>query len=103
MLFPTIYNSTLSRVNNQIKKAFFVLPNVDLFIWLCYLSLMEGKELKQKRENLGLTQTELAEILGVKMNTVYRWESGILSVPKSIQLAMETVEQNHGNVKKEKN
>lgn len=55
---------------------------------------MEGKELKQKRENLGLTQTELAEILGVKMNTVYRWESGILSVPKSIQLAMETVVRN---------
>ncbi|MDQ3132393.1 MAG: DUF1870 family protein [Acidobacteriota bacterium] len=55
---------------------------------------MEGKELKQKRETLGLTQTELADILGVKMNTVYRWESGILAVPKSIELAMETVERN---------
>ena len=56
---------------------------------------MEGKELKQKREDLELTQTELAEVLGVKMNTVYRWESGILSVPKSIELAMETVVRNH--------
>ena len=56
---------------------------------------MEGKELKQKRENLELTQTELADILGVKMNTVYRWESGILSVPKSIELAMETVLRNY--------
>ncbi len=55
---------------------------------------MEGNELKAKRENLGLTQTELANNLGVKMNTVYRWESGILSVPKSIELAMDTVERN---------
>jgi len=29
------------------------------------------------------------------MNTVYRWESGILAVPKSIELAMETVERKH--------
>jgi len=48
-----------------------------------------------------LTQTELADILGVKMNTVYRWESGILTVPKSIELAMETVENKH--IKKDKN
>ena len=60
---------------------------------------MEGKELKQKRESLGLTQTELAKLLGVKMNTVYRWESGILAVPKSIELAMETIERNHKLIK----
>jgi DNA-binding XRE family transcriptional regulator len=63
---------------------------------------MEGKELKVKRETLGLTQTELADILGVKMNTVYRWESGILSVPQSIELAMETVERRFGNKQKDK-
>jgi DNA-binding XRE family transcriptional regulator len=56
---------------------------------------MKGSELKAKRESLGLTQTELAEILGVKMNTIYRWESGILTVPKSIELAMKTVESEH--------
>jgi DNA-binding transcriptional regulator YiaG len=63
---------------------------------------MEGKELKEKREKLELTQTELADILGVKMNTVYRWESGILSVPQSIGLAMETVERKFTKKQKEK-
>jgi len=63
---------------------------------------MEGKELKDKRERLGFTQTELADILGVKMNTVYRWESGILTVPQSIELAMETVERRFGKKQKEK-
>ena len=63
---------------------------------------MEGTELKNKRENLELTQTELADILGVKMNTVYRWESGILSVPQSIELAMETVERKFTKKQKDK-
>ena len=62
-------------------------------MFVCIVIMMEGTELKKKREKLGFTQTELADILGVKMNTVYRWESGILSVPKSIELAMETVER----------
>lgn len=66
-----------------------------------YSVCVDGKELKEKREKLGLTQTELADILGVKMNTVYRWESGILTVPKSIELAMETVERKFNKTKKD--
>ncbi|MDQ3712706.1 MAG: helix-turn-helix domain-containing protein [Acidobacteriota bacterium] len=62
---------------------------------------MEGRELKEKREKLELTQTELGDILGVKMNTVYRWESGILSVPQSIELAMETVERKFAKKQKQ--
>jgi transcriptional regulator with XRE-family HTH domain len=59
------------------------------------MSAMTGEELKEKRTTLGLTQAQLAEILEVKPNTVARWERGILTVPKAIELALETVERNH--------
>jgi transcriptional regulator with XRE-family HTH domain len=54
---------------------------------------MESDELKEKRAALGLTQAQLAEILGVKPNTVARWERGLLPVPRTVELAMETVER----------
>lgn len=54
---------------------------------------MEGEKLKKKRIALGLTQAQLAEILDVKPNTVARWERGLLPVPKTVELAMETVER----------
>lgn len=53
---------------------------------------MTGKELKKRRENLGLTQTELAEKLDVKQNTVYRWEAEILPISKTVELAFENIE-----------
>lgn len=59
------------------------------------MSGMTGEGLKERRTALGLTQAQLAEILEVKPNTVARWERGILSVPKAIELALETVERNH--------
>ncbi len=54
---------------------------------------MQGKELKTRRGKLGLTQSALAEILEVKPNTVTRWENGVLAVPKTVELALETVER----------
>lgn len=54
---------------------------------------MEGEKLKEKRVALGLTQAQLAEILDVKPNTVARWERGLLPVPRTVELAMETVER----------
>lgn len=32
--------------------------------------------LKQKRQERGITQNELASVIGVKPNTVSQWESG---------------------------
>lgn len=56
---------------------------------------MEGDQLREKRIALGLTQAQLAEILDVKPNTVARWERGLLSVPRTVELAMETVERRY--------
>jgi transcriptional regulator with XRE-family HTH domain len=54
---------------------------------------MEAKEFKRKRMSLGLTQVELAEILDVKSNTVSRYETGLLNIPKTVELALEALER----------
>jgi transcriptional regulator with XRE-family HTH domain len=60
---------------------------------------MKGKKLKAQRAALGLTQVQLAEILGVQPNTVARWENGVLGIPKVVVLAMETVERSLGKTR----
>lgn len=37
---------------------------------------MSGEDIKKKRKELGLSQTDLAEKLGVSMTTIYNWERG---------------------------
>ena len=41
---------------------------------------MTGRELKTLRQQMGLTQKELAEKLGVPWNTVARWEVGMRKI-----------------------
>ena len=53
---------------------------------------MQGKELRSWRENHNLTQSELAQHLNVKRETVTRWEIGMRSVPPFLFLALEAVE-----------
>ena len=43
----------------------------------------------QVRQQLRLTQTEFGELLGVRRNTVARWERGDLIPPKVAELAAE--------------
>jgi len=42
-----------------------------------YIIYMTGQELKDLRRQMGLTQKELAEKIGVPWNTVARWEVGM--------------------------
>lgn len=41
---------------------------------------MTGKEVKRIRAQLGLTQAELAQKLGVARASVARWESGLMGI-----------------------
>lgn len=55
---------------------------------------MNGKELKEKRNNLALTQEQLASELNVTGNTVARWERDEMKIPPFLHLALETIERN---------
>ena len=41
---------------------------------------MTGEALRRLRRRLGLTQLQLAERLGTRANTVYRWEAGLVGI-----------------------
>jgi transcriptional regulator with XRE-family HTH domain len=42
----------------------------------------------QLRKEYGLTQRELAQLLGVARNTVARWEIGLVEPPKIAEVAL---------------
>lgn len=49
---------------------------------LCHSSGMTGEALKNLRVKHELTQTALAELLGVHWNTVAKWEQGVRNIPE---------------------
>jgi putative zinc finger/helix-turn-helix YgiT family protein len=46
-------------------------------------SLLNGKEIRFLRKNMGLTSTKLSEIIGVDIATVSRWENSNQPIDKS--------------------
>jgi transcriptional regulator with XRE-family HTH domain len=50
---------------------------------------MTSDALKALRAELGLTQPQLGEKLGVARNTVTRWEMGIRSIPEPVVRLLE--------------
>ncbi len=53
---------------------------------------MEKSELKKRRERLGLTQVSFAETVGISANTVSRYETGTMTIPKYMDLVLEALE-----------
>ena len=59
---------------------------------------MTKDQLRHMRQMLALTQRELAERLGVRSNTVTRWETGVNPIPAWAEKAvtLQKVLQNSG-------
>lgn len=53
---------------------------------------MEKETLKAKRENLGLKQNEFAEIIGTTATSISRYETGLVKIPKYMDLVFEALE-----------
>ena len=54
---------------------------------------MDSSNLKRRRDELGLTQAQLARELDVDVITISRWERGVHPIPRYIELALEAIEQ----------
>jgi DNA-binding XRE family transcriptional regulator len=57
---------------------------------------MNTSDLKQWRSKHRMTQQELADIIGVAKNTIYRWEAGMREIPPFLALALRCVEREGG-------
>lgn len=55
---------------------------------------MDDLSIKSTRIKFGLSQAQLAGLLGVSRHTVIRWEETPGYVPKIVQLAIEQVKEN---------
>lgn len=57
---------------------------------------MTGAQLKKNREQMGLSQRELAEALGVDVGTVSRWERSVQEPPRYVELALAELSRRRG-------
>jgi DNA-binding transcriptional regulator YiaG len=53
---------------------------------------MKGRDLTEWRKRWGLTQVKLAQVLGVDVITVSRWERGVQEPTPVLHLALEALE-----------
>lgn len=67
-------------------------------VYICGMRLSQkssitADDLRAIRVGLGMTQTALAEALGVGHRTVVGWERGEVQIPRLAELALETVKR----------
>src|SRR3990172_6168736 len=55
---------------------------------------MDAAEFAAARIALGLSQSAIAQALGVDQATISRWEAGKVRIPASIELALATLKEN---------
>jgi DNA-binding XRE family transcriptional regulator len=57
-----------------------------------YYEAMTGQDLKNWRNKWGVTQIELARLLGTYQETISRWEREKRGIPSHLSLALEALE-----------
>lgn len=60
----------------------------------CYSGAFPPAALRELRQSLGLTQTQLAEALGISRPSIARYEAGTLPIPQVVALACEALKAN---------
>lgn len=59
--------------------------------WWCDRDDLPGPALKFVRHTLGLKQTDLADLLGFKAETLSRWETGERAVPRLVRVVLGNI------------
>lgn len=105
---PTIYHYTESGLDNvfievdaiaedDAGEPTFMIPGINLLHRAIVTGiigagdLMNGKEIRFLRTEMGLTQAELAKLLHRTSQTVARWEKGQLDVDPSLDVLIRQI------------
>ncbi len=68
---------------------------------MCIVTLMTGEELKKIRKQMGLTQVEFADLVGVHWNSIARQERGEVAIRETqAKLIRLLAEQDRQSAKK---
>jgi transcriptional regulator with XRE-family HTH domain len=59
---------------------------------------MDAKEIRAIRKKLGLSQAKLAIALGVRENSIWRWEAGVMQPRESVCRLLRLLVLEHGDL-----